>query len=263
MCKITVYEYACKHHIQHVWSACRGLVKVTRNSDTPACQKSPSLYIHVSNKCGSCTREASEKSIRDELSRDPSSDTSEILNQRLAAVKIPSSNWKAPQPPVFRRRPSQKRLRTRTTSLLRWQVEADSVVTAEEPIFGPVSDTWNTWESTPDIKSLAEEVAEDKEARGEGVDGDNESEAEETNASEAEDDGSTISEQDNPTALDSSEPSPTVSPQVQRPPRRAKRPAPKFPSDNSKHYWYKQHKSNTSGSKNEGQVWELVVVQVN
>lgn len=170
MCRITGYRYTCDHQIEHVWSACRGQIKATKDSNTPACLKSPSLYIRIATKCGSCSRADAEAAIhRNHLNAtSQTSESDEILKQQLSAIKIPTTNWCPPPSPVYSRKPSQKRLQHRRShSLLREEVKAedtcgpeaweDNVVLA---VYQPVADGWN-WEWTAETKSLADEIAED------------------------------------------------------------------------------------------------------
>jgi len=175
MCNITDYQYTCKHHIQHVWSACRGQIKATKDSNTPACQKSPSLYVNYLTICGSCARAEAEQKLRRDLKESDHDSTESFesaIQGRLAeiATRIPTTNWRQLPSPVYGRKPSQKRLHTlRKHSLLRVEVKSedmggpeaweDNVVLAT---YEAVSDGWD-FEWTSETKSLAEELAEDQE----------------------------------------------------------------------------------------------------
>jgi hypothetical protein len=127
MCKITDFQYTCKHHIRHVWSACRGRKKVDKDSNTPACQKRPSLYASLATKCGACTRADAEQQLHRDLTENkPNQQSTEdfesILSEQLLKLttQIPTTNWRSLPSPVYGRKPSQKRVRTlRKNSLLR------------------------------------------------------------------------------------------------------------------------------------------------
>lgn len=177
MCQITDYEYTCKHRIQHTWSACRGQVKVDKDSKTPACQKEPSLRTKLTTKCGSCTRTEAEQKIHQALSESNKQSTEDFestLRDQLAGLarKIPTANWRPLPSPVYTRKPSQKCVRTpRKISLLRNEVKPEDTCGPEAwednvvlPVYEAVYDGWNfPW--TAETKSLAEELAEDEERR--------------------------------------------------------------------------------------------------
>lgn len=235
MCKISVYQYTCKHHIQHIWSACRGQVKVAKDSNTPACQKSPSLYVKATHKCGSCSRAEAEQNIRRELEiAGTSAESQAILEQQLVDMtkQIPSTNWRLLPSPTYTRKPSQKRLQSqRRHSLLREEVLADDACGPEAwednvvlPVYETVEDGWNNWEWTSETKSLEDEIAEDAAERGD----------EEKDDEEDEEDGDGDGD--------------------------GKAPA---KDDCGVRYWFRQHKSITPGEKVGFRNWELVVVQAN
>jgi hypothetical protein len=177
MCRITEYRYTCTHHIVHVWSACRGQVKATKPSKTPACQKTPRLCIRLATKCGSCLRSEAERKLRRTLTwttdHQPTEIIESILQERLneIATQIPTTNWCPLPSPVYGRKPSQKRLLTpRKHSLLREQVKPEDACGPEAwednvvlPVYEAVANGWN-FEWTSETKSLAEELAEDLEA---------------------------------------------------------------------------------------------------
>ena len=177
MCNITEYEHTCTHPIQHVRSACRGQIKIDKDSKTPACKKPPSLYIKLATKCGSCTRTEAEQNIRRALSEINEQTTEHLestLEDQLAdlAKQIPTTNWRTLPSPVYSRKPSQKRVRTpRKNSLLRDEVKPEDACGPEPwednvvlPVYEAVEDGWNDpW--TTETKSLAEELAEDEERR--------------------------------------------------------------------------------------------------
>jgi hypothetical protein len=179
MCRITDFQYTCKHHIQHIWSACRGQIKVDKDSNTPACQKLPSLYAKYATKCGSCTRADAEQKLRRDLTKTKPNDQSieefeSILSEQLAklATQIPTTNWRPLPSPVYTRKPSQKRVRTlRKNSLLRNEFKPEDACGPEAwedsvvlPVYEAVEGGWNyAW--TAGTKSLADEIAEDVERK--------------------------------------------------------------------------------------------------
>ena len=182
MCRITDFEYTCEHHIQHVWSACRGKVKVTKDSNTPACRKLPSIYARLATKCGSCNRADAEKKLRRDLTETTKQSTAEefetILSEqvKILATQIPTTNWCPLPSPVYTRKPSQKRMRTpRKTSLLRNEFRPGDVCLPKawednvvSQVYEAVVDGWNfPW--TAETKSLADELAEDAERRKEEI----------------------------------------------------------------------------------------------
>jgi hypothetical protein len=157
MCRITEYRYTCTHHIVHVWSACRGQVKATKPSKTPACQKTPRLCIRLATKCGSCLRSEAERKLRRTLTwttdHQPTEIIESILQERLneIATQIPTTNWCPLPSPVYGRKPSQKRLLTpRKHSLLREQVKPEDACGPEAwednvvlPVYEAVANGWN------------------------------------------------------------------------------------------------------------------------
>jgi hypothetical protein len=181
MCRITNYRYTCTHHIEHIWSSCRGQVKATKTSNTPACQKCPSIYLSLATKCGSCVRAEAEQSLRRDLhgtnvNNNPTESTEtalEELEERLTEInaRIPTANWRPLPSPVYSRKPSQKRLHTiRKHSLLRDEFKPEEACGPEAwednvvlPVYEAVDDGWN-FEWTSETKSLAEELAEDQES---------------------------------------------------------------------------------------------------
>jgi hypothetical protein len=186
MCKITVMLYTCRHRIEHTWSSCRGQKKVALDSSMPACRKNPTLYTNASHKCGPCSRTDAEEETYREMGLTREQDLTEAqqteLDERLAEAicNIPTTNWRAPAPPVYGRRPSQSRSVTRRRrSLLSHGVKAEDIggpaawessVVPDSGDFVPVYETvcgggWD-YEWPPETKSLAEEVAEDSAARG-------------------------------------------------------------------------------------------------
>jgi hypothetical protein len=247
MCKISVYEYTCKHRIQHVWSACRGQVKVAKDSNHPACQKSPSLYVKTTNLCGPCSRTEAEQNIRRELDiANNSAETQETLGRRIADVvnRIPTSNWRPVPSPVYNRRPSQKRLQSRRRhSLLREEVKAEDMCGPEAwednvvlPVYEAVDYGWD-YEVTPDTKSLADEIAEDKAERSE-EEKDEPDEEERDEADEEERDEADGEEKVKSDGKDDKGPC-------------------------GIRYRFRQHKICLSGRKVGVQSWELVEVQAN
>ena len=110
------------------------------------------------------------------------------LDERLAEAisNIPTTNWRAPAPPVYGRRPSGSRFVTRRRgSLLSQEVKAEDIggpeaweskVVPDSGDFVPVYETvcgggWDSeWSS--ETKSLAEEIAEDSAERGTEVEDD-------------------------------------------------------------------------------------------
>jgi hypothetical protein len=254
MCKISVYEYTCKHRIQHVWSACRGQVKVARDSDRPACQKSPSLYVKTTNQCGSCLRAEAEQNIRHEQDiANASAETQATLEKRISDIlnRIPTSNWRPVPSPVYSRRPSQKRSQSRRRhSLLREEVKAedmcgpaweDNVVPS---VYEAVDDGWD-YEVTPETKSLADEIAEDRAERG--VEDKDEPDEEETDDADGEEDveadGKERDEADGEEKVES------------------------VGKDDGGpcgiRYRYRQHKTCASGRKVGVRNWEMVEIQAN
>jgi hypothetical protein len=207
MCKITRFEYTCHHPIKHVWSACRGQKKVTRDSNISACMKYASMYVNIPTKCGSCIRTEAEESIRRELNitDDLVAATDEVFQQRLAEIcrRIPTTNWRTLASPVYSRKPSQKRLETpRRHSLLSREVKPEDACGPDiwegnvvSPAYEAMADGWD-FEWTSDTESLADELAEDRTERDEDerddVDGDADfddwAESGQTQASEADDD---------------------------------------------------------------------------
>jgi len=179
MCRITDYQYTCKHHIQHTWSTCRGQIKADKdsNSNAPACQKLPSLYTKLATKCGSCCRAEAEQTLRRTLIKpnDQSPEAFELILQgRLSETnkQIPTTNWRLLPSPVYSRKPSQKRTHTlRKNSLLRNEFKPEEVGGPEAwednvvlPVYEAVEDGWNyPW--TAETKSLADELKEDEERR--------------------------------------------------------------------------------------------------
>lgn len=181
MCRITDYQYTCKHHIQHTWSSCRGQIKASKdsNSKTPACQKLPSLYAKLATKCGSCSRAEAEQNLRRTLTMSKPNDQSpedfeSVISERLAkmATQIPTMNWRPLPSPVYSRKPSQKRLHTlRKNSLLRSEFKPEDACGPEAwednvvlPVYEAVEEGWNyLW--TAETKSLADELAEDAERK--------------------------------------------------------------------------------------------------
>lgn len=210
MCKITIIQYSCRHRIKHTWSACRGQVKTSKDSNTPACLKTPILVQYNSSKCGSCTRAEVEQAIRSELNisddQAPSTAQQAILQERIVELhtQIPTSNWRSLPSPSYGRKPRQRRSRSpRRGSLLRDEVKPEdacgpaawesNVVPAAEgemPVYEAVSSGWD-YEWTSETKSLADELAEDRAARGEdgdeGQDDQDEEEDDQAEAEEAED----------------------------------------------------------------------------
>ena len=179
MCRITDYQYTCKHHIQHTWSTCRGQIKADKdsNSNAPACQKLPSLYTKLATKCGSCSRAEAEQTLCRTLTK-PNDQSIEafksLLSESLAkiATQIPTTNWRPLPSPVYSRKPSQKRVHTlRKNSLLRNEFKPEEVGGPEAwednvvlPVYEAVEDGWNyPW--TAETKSLADELKEDEERR--------------------------------------------------------------------------------------------------
>jgi hypothetical protein len=252
MCKITAFEYTCEHRIKHVWSACRGQVKVAKDSDHPACQKSPSLYVKTTNICGSCSRAQAEQTLRRELDiASQSADIQASLEQRISdhIKRIPTSNWRPLPSPVYNRKPSQKRLQSRRRhSLLREEVKPEDACGPETwegnivlPVYEAVDDGWN-YEVTPDTKSLADEIAEDSRERGQ----------EEKDEQDDEDDDEAIEEEadegDKPQADEGEKPQADVE------------------DDGGPcgiRYRFRQHRKCASGRKTEVWNWELVEVQAN
>lgn len=191
MCKINILYHTCRHRLEHTYSSCRGLKKVAPDSSTPACRKTPSLWINTSHKCGNCSRADAEEDVYRELGltrNQPLTETEQTtLDERLAeAVRnIPTTNWRLPAPPVYGRRPSQSRSVTpRKASLLRMEVMAEdisgpeawesNIVPASEdfiPIYETVCNGWS-FELTPETKSLAEELEEDAAELGTEVESD-------------------------------------------------------------------------------------------
>jgi hypothetical protein len=258
MCKITAFEYTCEHRIKHVWSACRGQVKVAKDSNHSACQKSPSLYVKTTNLCGSCSRAEAEQDLRRELDiASQSADIQASLEQRISdhINRIPTSNWRPVPSPVYNRKPSQKRLQSRRRhSLLREEVKPEDACGPEtwegnivSLVYEAVDDGWN-YEVTPDTKSLADEITEDRVERGEEEE--NEQDDEEDDEADEEDgeaDEEEIDEGQTPQA-DEGEPKADVE------------------DDGGPcgiRYRFRQHRKCASGRKTEVWNWELVEVQAN
>jgi hypothetical protein len=192
MCKITVMLYTCRHRIEHTWSSCRGQKKVALDSIKPACRKPPTLSTHASHKCGPCSRADAEEDVYHKMGFTREQDLTEAqqteLDERLAEAisNIPTTNWRAPAPPVYGRRPSGSRSATRRSgSLLSQEVKAEDIggpeaweskVVPDSGDFVPVYETvcgggWDSeWPS--ETKSLAEEIAEDSAERGTEVEDD-------------------------------------------------------------------------------------------
>jgi hypothetical protein len=263
MCKISVYEYTCKHRIQHVWSACRGQVKVAKDSNHPACQKSPSLYVKTTNLCGSCSRAEAEQNIRRELDiANNSAETQETLERRIADVvnRIPTSNWRPVPSPVYNHRPSQKRLQSRRKhSLLREEVKAEDMCGPEAwednvvlPVYEAVDYGWD-YEVTPDTKSLADEIAEDKAERSEEEkdepDEEERDEADEEERCEADGEERDEADREEKVEADGEE-------KVKADGKDDRGPC-------GIRYRFRQHKICLSGRKVGVQSWELVEVQAN
>jgi hypothetical protein len=181
MCRITDFKYTCDHHIQHVWSACRGQKKVNKDSSIPACQKTPSLYAKLATQCGSCNRADAEKKLRRDLTATKPNDQSteefeSILSEHFLKLTtiIPTTNWRPLPSPVYTRKPSQKRVhKRRKTSLLRNEFKPEDVCVPKAwednlvpMVYEAVEDGWNfPW--TAETKSLADELKEDEERRKE------------------------------------------------------------------------------------------------
>ncbi|GAB7333616.1 hypothetical protein MBLNU13_g05183t1 [Cladosporium sp. NU13] len=282
MCRITDYEHTCTHRIQHVWSACRGQVKVDKDSKAPACQKQPSLYIKLATKCGSCTRTEAEQNIRRALSEtnDPSTEDFEsTLKERFAdlAKQIPTANWRPLPSPVYSRKPSQKRVRApRKNSLLRNEVKPEDACGPEAwednvvlPVYEAVEDGWNyPW--TAETKTLAEELAEDEERRKADMndgyeDGDGEDDVEDDVEEDSEGDEETLggdyeaegdkknlggdNEAEDKAEQESNDESPSEAPETIE----------VGPSESSVKVCYRFRKT-TRGCKAQARQWELVEV---
>ena len=177
--------YTCRHRIEHTWSSCRGQKKVALDSIQPACRKPPTLSTHASHKCGPCSRADAEEDVYHKMGFTREQDLTEAqqmeLDERLAEAisNIPTTNWRAPAPPVYGRRPSGSRSVTRRRgSLLSQEVKAEDIggpeaweskVVPDSGDFVPVYETvcgggWDSeWSS--ETKSLAEEIAEDSAER--------------------------------------------------------------------------------------------------
>jgi hypothetical protein len=180
MCRITDFKYTCDHHIQHVWSACRGQKKVDKDSNKPACQKIPSIYAKLATKCGSCNRADAEQKLRRDLTetRPKEQSTEEfesILSEQFLKLttQIPTTNnWRPLPSPMYGRKPSQKRVhKRRKNSLLRNEFKPEDTCEPEPwedkvvpMVYEAVEDGWNfPW--TAETKSLADELAEDEERK--------------------------------------------------------------------------------------------------
>jgi len=182
MCKITKTVYTCGHGMKHTWSHCRGQIKEGLDSDVPACKETYELHVRNSHRCGSCTRADVEVEIRLDMGVTclTEAQQTEFDNQLVEVFRnIPTSNWRAPAPPVYGRKPSQSRSITRRKgSLLRQEVKAEDVggpeawesniVPASEDfvsVYETVCSGWDVeWPS--ETKSLTEELAEDAAERG-------------------------------------------------------------------------------------------------
>jgi hypothetical protein len=187
MCKVEVTLYTCKHSHKHTCSLCRGLIKQAPDSNISACRKGTSLYTHAPHKCGPCSRNDAQDEVYREMGFTREQDLTEAqrteLDERLAEAicNIPTTNWRAPAPLVYGRRPSQSRSVTRRRgSLLRFEVKAEDIGGPEAwesdtvPASGDFVPVYETvcgggWESDwwpSETRSLAEEIAEDAAARG-------------------------------------------------------------------------------------------------
>ncbi|KAM0716285.1 hypothetical protein Q7P37_007730 [Cladosporium fusiforme] len=271
MCKITHYRYACGHHIQHVWSSCRGRIK---SGSISVCQKSPSINLNIKGKCGSCTRHRHEAQIRQELQitsaiEDATLSPSQqaLLDTRLRelSTQIPTNNWRQPSSPTYSRRPSNKRSggAPRKTSLLRCEVkaedacgpeafESDDFVPDTARVYETVSWGWD-YERTPETKSLADEISEDVERRMEESGGKDEGRWWEDGSGDLDesDQGGGDEESNDEMDLDSdAEPDSTASTSS----------TPSSPvSEGGVRYWFRKRSGDDRG-KIKSRIWELVQV---
>jgi len=191
MCNTEDIEFACKHHIQHTRSHCRGQIKEGKDTNKPACRKKPSLYTNLATKCGSCTRAEAEQTLRRTLTKtknnhaQPSEKEKEDLESLLEAglakiaTQIPTINWRAPAPETYTRKPSEKRVLTvRKHSILRNEFTPEEACGPEawednvvQPVYETVATGWD-FQWTAETKSLADELEEDAEWKREEMEGD-------------------------------------------------------------------------------------------